>query len=428
MTIKIEIFFSYAHEDEALREELGTHLRPLAWQGMIIDWYDRKIGAGSEWAGEVDSHLNTSHIILLLVSPDFMASGYCHDIEVKRAMERHEVGEARVIPIILRPADWEWAFGKLKALPKDGKPIKSSWWHNPDEAFLDVARGIRQVVEELRKQLFSDQFVPEVPDGISEKIVDSYRLYNSLIRLNYREQALVFQQFKDQNRRVGGFLIYGAPSYGQAWLLNRLLTTLPNSLAASNFKFSFERKACGRSLKDLWRELAKWVGLKSLALQLDSSTQKEIVKRVYRLWQRNTVILILSRLYEIDEPYLNEFMQDFWLPLVEMTRNASTQSSRQYLLLFLIDNANSMDNWHIPVARQFDRSWEPQVIIKLERLTKFSRDVLADWIEYEFETLPLTLTAQDILVNSEAGIPEFVLDHVCALFGYDWLDLIKYRM
>ena len=147
-TEAIEVFFSYAHEDEDLRDELEKHLSTLKRQGVITDWHDRKIGAGTEWEGEIDTHLNTAHVILLLISADFMASDYCWDVEVKWAMERHEAEEARVIPIILRPVDWEGApFGKLQALPMDAKPVTS--WANRDEAFLDVARGIRAAVEAL---------------------------------------------------------------------------------------------------------------------------------------------------------------------------------------------------------------------------------------------------------------------------------------
>lgn len=147
----IEVFYSYAHEDEKLRDELNKHLSNLKRQKFITAWYDRDISAGKEWKGKIDEHLNSAHIILLLVSSDFLASDYCYDVELTRAMERQEAGEARVIPIILRACDWTSApFGKLQALPKDAKPVKQ--WEDQDEAFLDVAQGIRNAVEEIRSQ------------------------------------------------------------------------------------------------------------------------------------------------------------------------------------------------------------------------------------------------------------------------------------
>ena len=127
---------------------LENHLAILKRQGVITGWHDRRIGAGEEWEGKIDAHLNSARVILLLISADFIASDYCYDVELKQAMERHEAGEARVIPVILRPVDWKGApFGKLQALPKDAKPVTT--WANRDEAFVDVARGIRAVVKEL---------------------------------------------------------------------------------------------------------------------------------------------------------------------------------------------------------------------------------------------------------------------------------------
>ena len=144
----VSLFYSYSHKDEALRDELETHLSLLRRQGVVRGWHDRRIAAGTEWAGQIDQHLDTADIILLLVSADFLASDYCYDKEMTRALERHEAGTARVIPVILRPCDWHSApFGKLQALPKDGKPVTT--WKNRDEAFTDIARGIREAAASL---------------------------------------------------------------------------------------------------------------------------------------------------------------------------------------------------------------------------------------------------------------------------------------
>src|SRR3954452_20187912 len=146
--VPISLFYSYSHKDEALRGRLETHLSLLQHQGVISGWHDRRIAAGTEWDGAISQHLEKAGIILLLVSADFLASRYCRDVEIKRAMEHHEAGTARVIPVILRPVDWHTApFGKLQALPQDGKAVTE--WSNRDKAFTDVARGIREVVKGL---------------------------------------------------------------------------------------------------------------------------------------------------------------------------------------------------------------------------------------------------------------------------------------
>jgi hypothetical protein len=146
----LELFYSYAHADEPMRKKLEKHLATLHQQGLIASWHDRMIGAGTEWEQQIDEHLNRAQIILLLISANFLASPYCSGIEMKRAMERHKANEARVIPVILRPVHWkDVPFAKLQMLPTDGKPIASSHWHNQDEAFTNVAEGIRKVIDEL---------------------------------------------------------------------------------------------------------------------------------------------------------------------------------------------------------------------------------------------------------------------------------------
>src|SRR6516165_5669862 len=103
----LTLFYSYSHEDEILRDQLEKHLRHLQRQGLISAWHDRQILAGETWEHEIDRHLEMASIILLLISPDFLGSDYCYENEMQRALERHERGEARVIPLILRPCDWQ---------------------------------------------------------------------------------------------------------------------------------------------------------------------------------------------------------------------------------------------------------------------------------------------------------------------------------
>ena len=155
----VSIFFCYAHEDEDLLNKLKRHLWPLQRQGLIAVWHDRDISAGSEWEREISQHLNAAQIILLLVSPDFMYSEYCYGVEMKRAIERHQRGEARVIPIIVRPVYWQGTLGHLQALPTDGLPVTDPDWHTLDRALYNVTEGIRTVVVQLGTQSVSP---PEV--------------------------------------------------------------------------------------------------------------------------------------------------------------------------------------------------------------------------------------------------------------------------
>jgi hypothetical protein len=147
----IRVFCSYSHLDEQLRDELSKHLSVLKRQGVISEWYDRLIPPGEKWAETIDDRINQAQIILLLISSDFLASDYCYEIEMKRALERDEKGEAIAIPIILRDCLWQDApFGKLQALPKNGTPVED--WPKQDKAFKNIAEGIRQAVKRLRDE------------------------------------------------------------------------------------------------------------------------------------------------------------------------------------------------------------------------------------------------------------------------------------
>ena len=147
------VFYSYAPEDLALRDALDKHLATLRRNGWIESWSDRDIRAGAEWKQEIDIHLRTADIILLLVSSDFLSSEYCYSLEMQEALRRHEAGEAVVIPILLRPVDWhETPFSSLQVLPGEGKSVTS--WSNRDEAFEQIAQGIRRVVTALRQWVF----------------------------------------------------------------------------------------------------------------------------------------------------------------------------------------------------------------------------------------------------------------------------------
>lgn len=147
--LPLKLFVSYSHSDEKLRARLATHLVPLEREELIIVWHDHKIEAGVHWEEMIRERLNAADLILLLVSSSFVASSYCYDIEVKRALARDKAGEARVIPVILRPAEWRGLpFGKLQALPRDGKPV-TSWGRRSDEAFLEIVQGIRGAAAEL---------------------------------------------------------------------------------------------------------------------------------------------------------------------------------------------------------------------------------------------------------------------------------------
>ncbi len=401
-----EVFFSYSHRDEELRDQLTKHLSILQRRGQIDTWYDREIEAGQERQSEIQQHLNQADIILLLVSADFLASDYCYDVEVKRAMERHGAGEARVIPVIVRPVDWQDApFGQLAALPKDGKPITK--WADHDDALLDVEKGIKRTLEDIATA--RTQF--------------KTNLYSALLKLGYQQQAELFLRAID-TESVAAFLIHGLPEYGQRWLLNRLVVEyVPLHSVSKVVTLDLSRSARRSDVDACWRELGRRLNLRGNAL-----TAKAVAEGVYRWWLTQDVIFVLHDVNTMPEASLVNLIEQFWLPLTQQVQAAPGGESDRKLLMFLVDYQGKADQWQLPWVEKLDASWDPRKPIKPPKLQEFTDQDLMDWIVSQFRDLPPALTqgisetVEEILAQSDSGVPELVLQEICRQCGCDWFE------
>ena len=150
-TSPVKLFLSYSHKDESFRSELETHLKMLQRDGLIDPWHDHKIVPGNSWNTQIEAELDAAEIILLLVSADFIASDYCWEKEVETALALHDCGQATVVPILLRPCDWQTAkFSQLQGLPTGMKPISA--WDDRDQAWTNVAQALRFLIVKRQSQ------------------------------------------------------------------------------------------------------------------------------------------------------------------------------------------------------------------------------------------------------------------------------------
>lgn len=217
MTSPLSLFYSYSHKDEELRDRLEIHLATLKRQGWVQQWHDRKILPGEKWANKIDENLETAEIILLLVSPDFIASDYCYELEMRRAIERHEATEAIVIPISLRPTDCTGLpFAGLQGLPTDFRPVTK--WADQDDAFLDIAQGIRIVVEECRakRRSLKNPFAP-----LSGRVDDPTQFFG-----RDRELNRIFELLESRN----SVAVIGDREIGKSSLLRAVYRTCEERL------------------------------------------------------------------------------------------------------------------------------------------------------------------------------------------------------
>ncbi|WP_295884674.1 toll/interleukin-1 receptor domain-containing protein, partial [uncultured Thiohalocapsa sp.] len=161
----VRIFCSYSHKDEDALDALKDHLAGLRRRRVIADWHDREIRPGADWSAAIDTALNTADIVLLLVSSDFLASDYCNGIELTRALERAAAGEARIIPVYVRPAYTQGEpFERFQGTPEDQKPVYS--WSDADAAWVQVVKFIVAAVDDvLAARTLSRQSIPVQTDA-----------------------------------------------------------------------------------------------------------------------------------------------------------------------------------------------------------------------------------------------------------------------
>jgi hypothetical protein len=149
----MKAFISYSHEDEGSLKKLLIHLAALRRQGLIEAWTDHEIHAGGDIDEHVEAAMEEAQLFLLLVSASFINSDYCFEKEFARALERQAAGEVLIVPIIVRECDWKiQELRKFKALPKDGKAVISRHWHSEDEAFANIAEGLRALLEQPERE------------------------------------------------------------------------------------------------------------------------------------------------------------------------------------------------------------------------------------------------------------------------------------
>lgn len=191
---------------------------------LIDEWFDREIQAGASIEREITDQLESSELFLLLVSPDFLASDYCYNREMDRALERHKAGEAFVVPIIIEPCDWSSSpLRELKALPRDGKPVSD--WTNHNNAYLDIVRELRRLVGS-GPTVSSPRPAPSIEVNSAEVTNRRYRVkrdFDEIDRSEFREAAYASMRgyFERAIAEIdsiedlrGRFVTYSATSFG----------------------------------------------------------------------------------------------------------------------------------------------------------------------------------------------------------------------
>lgn len=277
----IKVFISYSHKDEAFKDELLEHMAGLKSSGLVDAWHDRKIIAGEDLSGTIDKNLESSEIIIFLLSSSFMSSNYCMNIEAKKAIEMHQQNKAKLIPVLVRHVEWSHSGLKhLATLPTDAKPVAS--WNDRDEAWLNVVEGVKFHIEEFHVAAKNVSVPTDIPQITSEtnvwledtEIVLSHRMVNKVklsdiyvvpdmeFERDSKSELLKIKSASELLKSEGHYIISGEEQQGKTSLLKFYYTAflksecLPVYLDGSKIKKADVAENISKALQEQYSNLS----------------------------------------------------------------------------------------------------------------------------------------------------------------------------
>ena len=238
-------------------------------------------------------------------------------------------------------------------------------------------------------------------------------LFDLLIQIDFKQQVRLVTEVLKMHR-VAGFLVQGEPDTGQRILVNRLLRLIPSWQNTSPIKVDVSHGGIGRSSRYLWRAIASWFHLPK------DVEPNQIKYKICDRLQVENVIFIFDTVDYMSPKVLSTWLQEFWQPLVEITR-INKPKINNCLLMFLVDNSGQVNQSNLLLAESPDQLEFPNIPLKLPPTERFTLDILNEWIE---NIVPHYLTddlmPQVLLDKTDNGIPEFVYEEICNHFGCTW--------
>jgi len=283
-----------------------------------------------------------------------------------------------------------------------------------------VHRPNNQDIQKLKDE-FPEMFAEEAEDTIA----DGKKLYRHLLKLGYERQVQEFVKLI-QTQSLGAFVIHGSLNHGQKWLLNRLVEQyVPQTLNAHTINIDFSTAVSKTDINNLWRRLGRDSGLQGDFLP------KEIVKKIYRRWQTESILIVIQCIHLIPQDYLKIFIREFWHPLVDRASEVEENRDSRKLLMFLIDYEGSIQQLEDVFSEAVDPS-KPEKPLRPPAISKFTEEQIVNWIIAEYNDLPINLThnfndlAKIIIRQSDEGIPEEVLEEIFRQCDYNFKEEIRY--
>lgn len=424
---EINIFCSYSHNDSKLKDKLKKHLSSLLNKDYIGFWHDKEIQAGEEWEKKIDEHLHQAQIIIFLISADFLYSHYCFHIEAKKAMELHQERNARVIPIILRPCDWQSEiFAKLQALPENGKPITT--WENQDSAFTDIAEQIRNVVEDLRSTVD-----PDLSGNSTTPSPDVFPIRPSRYDPPPVRPVKDFYGREDEISKTKTFIldeqcsivtIFGMRGIGKTTLVAKVVEQIKSNFDYCIWRFLQDAPPAEEILKDFINRLSPHQGI-TLPTQL-----KDQVHFLMTILEHKRCLFVITNVESILEPisHMGQYRREYE-GYSQLFKTLGETVHNSCLILTTEEKPREINEMETRIASvkslnlQGLNIEEAKKLLEQENLKDDDTDKERLIRYYSCNPLALKIAARDIKDLFPNGIKEYFQD-MPAAFGdiFDLLD------
>ncbi|RAQ40196.1 hypothetical protein B9S53_17200 [Arthrospira sp. O9.13F] len=283
---------------------------------------------------------------------------------------------------------------------------------------------IRENITVIREDItvIKDEIIKLRQSQSLSETIDN-QLLKALLNLDYDKQANLFKEFVE-NHQIGACLIHGSSETAPRWLLNRLIRNVPNGNTSNYVKqIKFSRRTNTSSLERLFQEISRKIGI------VQTSSVVAIYQKILEVWQSKTVILIVENTQDVEESYLEAFLQEFWQPLAELASQKGTTDKNKSLLLFLLDEDGYTNDWNITYTQDPTSELIPKTMIKFMEIQPIKPRQLSSWLELDICARNL-LQYSDRLVDevfreSQNGLHQYILEKICCLCQIEWEDYVS---
>jgi hypothetical protein len=309
---------------------------------------------------------------------------------------------------------------QTKLIPDNLKYIENKFKDELPSANTDTVRPVTKPDSDREKPDNTEKILQgqqQIIDFINSKTTENpdLKLYKALLKLDYSKQQSLFEEFVNHHQ-IGACLIHGSAECGPRWLMNRLIQQVPNGGPDKYVrKISFSRTTQNGSLDSICKEISRKIGISSTAIP-------EMAQKICQLWRSQTVILIFDNTHNLEEAYLENFLEKFWQPIADLAKQTGTINYNYRLVLFLLDLEGYTNDWEIPYTQEITPEWHPRTLIKFKEIEPISPVELSGWLEQHLcdKNLPPKSEIVEELLETSQGNHQYIMEELCQRCNITW--------